>query len=182
MLRPTNEPVWSSLREAAAAFCPPLEVTTERPGTLALSLHDPETGDELRLRYRSERGLFLRTYFLVADAEIRGAGPATPGRLVFRRRALRWTRPKPPDARRWSERLGSPEVLAALSGIPIERLALDWEPARATWRVSLETLSGSLTVTFFPPLMTPNPLRRDEADAVVRAFGALRESSARTPA
>ncbi len=176
------EPVWSSLREAAAAFCPPLVVTNERPGTLALSLRDLETGDELRLRYRSERGLFLRTYFLVAEADIPGAGPTTPGRLVLRRRALRWTRPKPGDAKRWSAGLASPELRSALGRIPVERLAVDWEPERATWRFSLETLAGSLTVTFFPPLMTPNPLRREEADAVVRAVGALREAATRTPA
>jgi hypothetical protein len=176
------EPVWSSLREAAAIFCPPLEVTDERPGALAVSLRDPETDEELGLRYRSERGLFLRTYFLVAETEMRGVGPPASGRLVLRRRALRWKRPQPPDARRWSRGLASPELLAALSRLPIERLAIDWEPDRATWRFSLETLAGSLTVTFFPPLMTPNPLRREEADALVRAVGALRQASARTPA
>jgi hypothetical protein len=176
------EPVWSSLREAADAFCPPFEVTRERPGGLAVWLRDPESREELRLRYRSERGLFLRTYFLIVEAEIGGGGPARPGRLVLGRRALRWTRPKPDDAKRWSETLSSPELRDALTRLPVEKLTLAWEPDRATWTFSLETLAGSLTVTFFPPLATPNPLRRAEADALVRAVAALRSASARTPA
>jgi hypothetical protein len=175
-------PVWSALQAAASAFCPPLEVSEGHPGALRLLLHDPATGDDLTLRYRSERGLFLRTYFLVAETQISGLGPPRAGRLVLRRRELRWKRPKPEDAKRWSKSLSSPELRAALAGIPVERLALTWEPERATWDVSLETLSGSLTVTFFPPLVTPNPLTHDEAEAVVSAVRALRSASARTPA
>ncbi len=178
----TAEPVWRALREAAASFCPPLVLAEERPRALAVSLRDPESGDELRVRYRSERGLFLRTYFLVAEADVPGTGPSTAGRLVLRGRGFRWMRPKPADARRWSDSLGSTELRTALARMPVERLALVWDPERATWRFSLETLAGSLTVTFFPPLMTPNPLRRDEAGALVDAVRAFRSASARTPA
>lgn len=175
-------PVWSSLRTAAAAFCPPLEIADETPGRLSLSLRDPHSRRELRLRYRSERGLFLRTYFLVAETDIEGEGPAAAGELVLRRGALRWKRPKPHDGKRWGKSLGSPELRSTLKRVPVERLALAWEPDRATWKLALETLSGAVVVTFFPPLMTPNPLRREEAEAVVAAVDALRTASARRPA
>lgn len=174
-------PVWPSLRAAAAALCPPFEVAAEHPGKLALDLQDPRGGADLRVRYRSERGLFLRTYFLVIESEIEGAGPSGAGRLVLGRRGLAWKRPKPRDFVRWRNAFASDELRRALRRVPIERLTLDWTPDRSSWNVVLETLSGGVTVTFFPPLMTPNPLLREEADALVAAFGALRTST-RTPA
>jgi hypothetical protein len=176
-------PVWSSLRQAAAAFVPTFEVEEERPDKLAIGLRKPGGAEELRVRYRSERGLFLRTYYLVVEADIPGAGPPEAGKLVLRRRKLAWKGGKKSrDAKRWSEKLSSRELDAALARLQIESLSLAWEPTRATWRFALETLSGSVTVTFFPPLMTPNPFERDEAEALVDALGALRSASARTRA
>lgn len=170
-------PVWPFLREAAAAFCPPLELAREEPRRLALALRDPASGGELLLRYRSERGLFLRTYYLAVEADVPGDGPAEAGELVLRRRRLRWRRPKPGDGERWSERLGSRELLEALRPLQIERLSLRWQPEALAWRLVLETLSGSVTVTFFPPLETPNPLRRGEADAIRALVEALRRAA-----
>jgi hypothetical protein len=179
-LSASSSPVWSSLRTAASAFCPPLELSEEHPADLRVALRDPASGAELTIRYRSERGLFLRTYFLVAEAEIGGRGPVQPAELAWRRGKLRWTRPKPPDAELWQEGFGSAELRNALRGLQIERLSLTWEPARATWRFSLETLAGAVVVTFFPPLATPNPLKHTEAEALTKALNALR--SARTQA
>ncbi len=136
----------------------------------------------MRVRYRSERGLFLRTYFLVVEAEIEGGGPVEPGRLALGRRGLAWKRPKPHDASRWRDAFASDELRGALRRLHAERLTLDWAPDRSRWNVALETLSGGVTVTFFPPLMTPNPLLREEAEALVSAFGALRRAPARIPA
>ena len=172
-------PVWPSLRAAAAAFCPPFEIAAENPGGLALKLRAGDSGDELRLRYRSERGLFLRTYYLVVEAELPGEGPTEPGELVLRRRKLRWKRPKPLGGGKWSESFASTDVRAALKRLQIEKLVLGWEPRRASWRLALETLAGSVTVTFFPALMTPNPLKREEARAVEALLRALTRAPAR---
>jgi hypothetical protein len=174
-------PVWPALREAARAFCPPLEVATETPQALRLVLHDPEAGASVTLRYRSERGLFLRTYYLVIEADVPGAGPVDAGQLVLRRRGLAWKRPKPQAGAAWRERLASDEMRASLRTLQVERLAIAWAPQRATWNVSLETLSGSLTVTFFPALMTPNPLHRAEAEAFLSLVGAVRAATSQTP-
>jgi hypothetical protein len=175
-------PVWSSLQDAAAAFCPPFEVAAETPQRTSLVLRHPESGEEIRLRYRSERGLFLRTYYLVIEAEFRGPGPVQAGDLKLRRKRLAWRRPRPEDAKRWSERLASRDFLAALKRLQVERLGISWEPGHTRWMLRLETLSGAVTVTFFPPLMTPNPLMHDEAVAVVALIAALRQASAGIPA
>ncbi|MGH2922257.1 MAG: hypothetical protein ACRDKU_09350 [Gaiellaceae bacterium] len=164
-MSPPAQPAWPTLRGMATAFCPPLEIVGEEPARLEVRLRDPNGVDDVRLRYRSERGLFLRTYFLVFEAEIQGAGPQQPGELVLRRRRLTWRRPKPQNAVQWQRRLGTPALDGLLRRLQVERLALTWQPARSSWRLELETLSGSLTVTFFPPLSTPNPLRRAEAEA-----------------
>jgi hypothetical protein len=174
--------IWPSLRDAARAFCPPFEVVEERPGGLALLLRTPDGAEELTLRYRSERGLFLRTYYLVIQAALPGEGPAEAGTLVLSRRRLRWKRPKPTGGTRWSEDFNSPEVRAALKPLQVEKLALAWDPAQGTWGLSLMTLCGSVTVTFFPPLATPNPFLRKEAQAVEALVRELRRAQTRTPA
>ena len=175
-------PVWPALREAAQAFCPPLDVATETPQALKLVLHDPDAGASVTLRYRSERGLFLRTYYLVMEANVPGAGPDDPGRLMLRRRRLAWKRPKPRAGNAWGARLASDDMRASLRALQVERLSIAWTPERETWNVSLETLSGSLTVTFFPALMTPNPLHREEAEAFLSLLRAVRAATSRTPA
>jgi hypothetical protein len=171
--------VWPVLREAANAFCPPLEVAEERPGALTVALRRPGGDGALQLRYRSERGLFLRTYHLVVEATVAGTGPTSSGELVRRWRRLVWRRPRPQDGRVWARRLASERFQAAARRLQIERLALAWDPVQASWRVSLQTLSGSLTVTFFPPLATPNPLTRDEAEAFLELLAALAAAAAR---
>lgn len=175
-------PYWAILREAGEAFCPPFAIVAETPERLALVLRTADSGEQVMLHYRSERGLFLRTFYLVIEAELNGDGPPEAGTLVLRRGKLRWRRPKPRDARRWSDNLRSPDVQAALKQLQIERLRLSWEPPQALWRLALETLSGSITVTFFPPLMTPNPLTRDEARAIESLLRALRRAQMRTRA
>jgi hypothetical protein len=175
-------PVWPALRAAAAAFSPPFEVVAESPDRLTVELRAADSGDELRLRYRSQRGLFLRTFYLVVEAELPGPGPPDAGELVFRRRKLRWRRPRPRGGETWSEGFASPDVRAALKRLQIEKLRLAWDPARERWGLFLETLSGSVTVTFFPLLMTPNPLLRDEAQAVEALLRALKRPPARRPA
>lgn len=172
--------IWPSLRAAAQAFCPPFEITAENPGGLMLELRALDSGDELRLRYRSERGLFLRTYYLVIEADLPGAGPAEPGELSLSRRKLRWKRPRPHGGEAWSEAFAARDVLNALRLLQIEKLGLSWDPERASWRLRLQTLLGSVTVTFFPRLETPNPLRREEAQAVGALVRALKRAQ-RTP-
>jgi hypothetical protein len=181
-LRVPGGSIWSSLRAVAEAFCPPFEIAAENPARLVVQLRALDSGDELRLRYRSERGLFLRTYYLVIEADLPGDGPAEAGELVLSRRKLRWKRPRPRDGEPWSEVFASPDVKAALKRVQIERLRLSWEPVEASWRLRLESLLGSVTVTFFPPLETPNPLKREEAQAVEALLRALKRAQARTPA
>ena len=174
--------VWPSLREAADAFCPPLQIASESPDALSVVVADAMRTSAVRLRYRSERGLFLRTYYLVLEAEVSGEGPADAGELLLRRRRLAWKRPKPRGGKAWSKQLASDDVRSSLRRLQVERLALGWTPERATWKLSLETLSGSLTVTFFPPLMTPSPLFREEADAFLSLLAALRAATSGRPA
>jgi hypothetical protein len=168
--------IWPSLRAAAEAFCPPFEIAQETPGRLMLELRALDSGDQLRLRYRSERGLFLRTYYLVIEADLPGEGPAEAGELVLSRRKLRWKRPRPQGGEPWSGVFASPEVKAALKRVQVERLGLSWEPRQASWRLWLESLIGSVTVTFFPPLETPNPLKREDAQAVEALVRAVRRA------
>jgi hypothetical protein len=167
---------WAHLRAAAAAFSPPLEVASEEPSRLALTLRDPRSDAEVHLRYRSERGLFVRTYFLAVEADVPGAGPSAPGELVLRRRRLAWRRPRPAGGAPWRDRLAG-ELSEPLRGLPIEHLSLRWRPEASTWRVSLETLAGSVTATFFPPLETPNPLHRAEAAAIRALLEGLRRAT-----
>lgn len=174
--------IWSSLRAVAEAFCPPFEIAAENPARLVVQLRALDSGDELRLRYRSERGLFLRTYYLVIEADLPGEGPAEAGELVLSRRKLRWKRPRPRGGEPWSEVFASPDVKAALKRVQVERLGLSWEPGQVSWRLRLESLLGSVTVTFFPPLETPNPLKREDARAVEALLRALKRAQARTPA
>jgi hypothetical protein len=175
-LSQASGPLWESLFDAAAAFCPPLEVAVEEPGRLRVVVHDPETGQEIALRYRSERGLFLRTYLLVVAAEVAGVGPAGPAELVLRRRKLRWRRPAPRDGRLWLERLDPKSLLSASRPLQIERFTARWDSERSLWSLILETLSGSVTATFFPPLVTPNPLTREEAQAFLELVSRVRQA------
>jgi hypothetical protein len=175
-------PVWPTLREAARAFCPPLEVATETPQALSLVLDDPDRDVSVKLRYRSERSIFLRTYYLVMEADVPGAGPDEAGQLVLRRRGLAWKRPKPRAGKAWSKRLASDDIRGALRALQVERLAIAWAPQREMWTLSLETLSGSLTVTFFPALSTPNPLHREEAQAFLSLRDAVRAATSGRPA
>jgi hypothetical protein len=175
-------PVWPTLREAARAFCPPLEVATETPQALSLVLHDPDAGASVRLRYRSERGLFLRTYYLVMEADVPGTGPDDAAHLVLRRGGLAWKRPKPRAGKAWGKRLATDDIQASLRALQVERLAIAWAPEREMWTLSLETLSGSLTVTFFPALSTPNPLHREEAQAFLSLRDAVRAATSGRPA
>jgi hypothetical protein len=170
-------PLWHPLREAAHVFCPPLAVASEDPRRLRLVLSDEQREQQLIVRFRSERGLFLRTYLLRVEADFGGAGPAERGELVLRRRKLRWRRPAPSDGRAWTDRLNTPELRTGLKLLQIERLSLDWDSAASRWRFALETLSGSVTTTFFPRLATPNPLMQAEAEAILRVVGALRRST-----
>jgi len=171
--------IWPSLREAANAFCPPYEVVEERPDGLALRLRTPDGRDELTLRYRSERGLFLRTYYLFVEATVPGDGPPEAGTLALRRRKLRWKRPAPQGGGAWSDGFSSPEVRAALKPLQVENLDLSWEPEQGTWSLSLKTLVGSVTVTFFPPLLTPNPFLREDARAVDALVREVRQARPR---
>jgi len=173
--------IWPSLRDAARAFCPPYEVVEERPGGLALELRSPDS-DSLTLRYRSERGLFLRTYYLLIETELEGDGPAGAGTLALSRGKLRWKRPRPPAAESWSDGMSSPEVRAALKPLQVESLDLTWDPGPRTWKLALKTLCGSVTVTFFPPLATPNPFLREEAEAVGELVRSLSRAQTRIPA
>jgi hypothetical protein len=175
-------PVWPSLRAAADAFCPPFEIAGEDPGRLAVELRAVASGEDIRLRYRSERGLFLRTYYLVIEAALPGGGPQAPGELALSRGKLRWKRPRPEGGDAWSKSFAAPDVRAPLKRLQVERLRLGWEPARASWHLALETLLGSVTVTFFPAIMTPNPLRPEEAEAVIALVRALKRAQAQTPA
>jgi hypothetical protein len=170
--------VWPVLREAANAFCPPYEVAEEYPRELSLVLQRAGREDEeIRLRYRSTRGLFLRSYNLFVESSVAGEGPAQAGVLIRRGRRLVWKRPRPAEGKRWSERLLGEQFRAAVKGLQAERLTLAWEPPQARWRVVLETLSGGLTVTFFPPLVTPNPLERGEAQAFQDLLDAVRNAT-----
>jgi hypothetical protein len=178
VLSPVTGPLWDSLQEAAGAFAPRFEVASSDPARLRLVLRERAGSRELQVRYRSERGLFLRTYFLVVEAEIAGAGPAAAGTLTLRRRRLGWRRPKPPHGKLWSERLSPPALKATLKQLPVERLRLDWHPPAQSWRLVVETVVGGVTATFFPPLLTPNPLRREEADALIALVEALGRAAA----
>jgi hypothetical protein len=170
-------PLWHPLREAAGAFCPPLAVAAEDPQGLRLELSDDQHEQRITVCFRSERGLFLRTYLLRVEADLGGTGPSAPGTLVFRRGKLRWRRPAPANGRAWTDRLNSPELRAALKPLQIERLWLDWDAEASRWRFVLETLWGSVTTTFFPRLATPNPLRQAEAEGILRVIAALRRST-----
>lgn len=141
-------------------------------------MREPDSEPSLSLRYRSERGLFLRTYYLVVEAESPGEGPASAGELFLRRLPLSaprlaWRRPRPAGGGTWRDRIRSPELASALKQLQVERLALRWRPERRSWLVELETLLGSVTVTFLPPLETPNPVRPEEARAVLDLVAAV---------
>jgi hypothetical protein len=177
---PTRGPIWQALRDAAHAFSPSFSVVGEEAGMLRITLQNA-AGRTLTVAYRSQRGLFLRSYLLVVETEFPGMGPAAAGELRLRRRRLHWRRPGPNEGRAWAARLNSPDLRLALKPLQVERLTLRWRPERGTWRLALETLAGSVTVTFFPPLATPAPLAREEADAFVRLTDILAAAAVETP-
>jgi hypothetical protein len=177
---PTRGPIWQALRDAAHAFSPSFSVVSEDAGTLRITLQNAE-GRKVTVAYRSQRGLFFRSYLLVIVTEFPGVGPSAGGELRLRRRRLRWRRPRPNEGRAWAARLNSPDLRHALKPLQVERLTLRWRPERRTWRLVLETLAGSVTVTFFPPLATPAPLAPEEADAFVRLTDILAAAAVETP-
>lgn len=170
-------PLWGPLRTAAAALCPPLAIEEEDRSRLRVVLREPASGDPVVVRYRSQRGLFLRTYFLVFEADVAGTGPAGAGEMVLRRRGLGWRRPAPGGGRAWRDAFGR-DVRAHAKRARAERLTLGWDPEPGRWRVRVETLSGGATATFFPPLLTPNPLLPDEAKALVGLIETIRRATA----
>ena len=169
------------LENAARKFCPPYEIAESDPARLRVRLRDP-TGrrPDLLLRHRHERRLFLKANYLVAEAEIPGAGPVEDGELSFRfrgplarqRASLRWRRPVA-GGEVWTARLEAPLLEGIRRVEAVESFRVRWSAASRTWHLRLETLSGSMLGGFMSPLPIPVPIDPHEVEGIIALVDAL---------
>jgi len=173
------------LEGAARKFCPPYEIEDVDRAGLRVRLRDPAgRRPDLILRHRHERRLFLKANYLVAEADVPGAGPAEDGELSFRfrgplarqRASLRWRRPVP-DGASWAARLEEP-LLAGIRRVEaVEDFRIGWSAGNATWHLRLETLSGSMLGGFMSPLPIPVPIDAQEVEGIIALVDALAATS-----
>lgn len=169
------------LEGAARKFCPPYEMEDIDHAGLRVRLRDPAgRRPDLLLRHRHERRLFLKANYLVAEADVPGAGPEEDGELSFRfrgplakqRASLRWRRPVP-DGAAWVARLEEP-LLAAIRRVEaVESFRVRWTAESRTWHLRLETLSGSMLGGFMSPLPIPVPIDAAEVEGIIALADAL---------
>lgn len=176
--------LWPPLQQAAAAFCPPYEVSEERKGLLSILLADPEGQlPDLRAGYRLERRLFVRTAYLALSAEFPGQGPPgdadfrarKPARTMGPGRKLRWDRVAG-ELQEWRNRVAAIVEGPAARISSVESLTLGWHRRGQGWRFRLETLSGSVVAGMLPPVPIPVPIEPEEVAAVVAMLTGLRRA------
>lgn len=169
------------LREAAGRFCPPYEISEDKPYAMLVRLRDP-TGrrPDLALRHRHERRLFLKANYLRVTSTVPGQGPSEDGELTFRffgplkrqRFRLRWKKPVP-EGSEWLERL-EPPLRRAVEGLEaVQKLSVAWSAKEGSWRLTLETMSGSMVSGFMTLLPIAVPFDAREAKAILAMMDAL---------
>lgn len=169
------------LKDAASRFCPPYEVERSQPADLRIILRDPSgRRSNISVSHRYERRLFFRANYLHIGSTISGSGPPAAGQIAFRfrgpisrqRPSVRWGSPVA-DGERWLADLEGPLLQAVGSIEAIESLTIRWSPERASWRLELKTLSGSMVsgITAFLPIGVP--FDRKEALGVIAIVDAL---------
>jgi hypothetical protein len=162
-------------------FCPPYELLDESKGRLRIKLRDPqERRPELSLSHRNVRRMFLKANYLHIGCTVPGDGPPVDGQIAFKFRGwfsnqradLRWKN-EVPNGEAWLRRLRDPLVRAVATIQAIQLLRIDWSPKRGTWRIDLETLSGSMMSGITAVLPIAVPFDREEAAGVVAIIDAL---------
>jgi hypothetical protein len=170
-----------AVKEVARRFCPPYVVAGEAPWALRVKLTDPSgRRPDISVGHRHERRLFLKANYLSLTSTIRGRGPERDAELAFRfrgslsrqRMRLGWAAPVPGGHEWLAEAEG--RLLEAVRGIEaVQSLRLRWSVGEGTWRVRLETLSGSMMSGFMTPLPIVVPFDQREADSFIALVDAL---------
>jgi len=169
------------LKDAARAFCPPYEVEEVAPWALRITLTDAEgRRPKLVLAHRNVRRLFLKANYLTVACTVRGAGPGEDGELTFKfrgwfsrqRASLRWN-PAVSGGDEWLKRL-EPPLLGAIRDVEaVQSLGIRWSAKKKTWRLRLETMSGSMLSGITSMLPIAVPFDRKEAEGIISMIDAL---------
>jgi hypothetical protein len=174
------------LDAAARRFCPPYRLEEVARSGLRIRLRDPVgIRPDLTLRHRFERRFFLRANYLVAEADVPGAGPPEDGELSFRfrgrlsgqRASFRWRRPVKGGSE-WADRLEEPLLHGIERVQAVEVFRILWSAGERQWHLYLETLSGSMLGGFMSPLPIPVPIDQEEVDGIIAIVDALAATGA----
>lgn len=172
---------YGPLRDAALRFCPPYELLDEAKGRLRIKLRDPQgERPDLSLSHRNERRMFLKANYLHIGCTVPGDGPRADGQIAIKFRGwfsnqradLAWTN-EVPDGEAWLRRLRDPLVGAVGTIQAVQLLRIDWSARRGTWRIDLETLSGSMMSGITAVLPIAVPFDAEEATGVIAVIDAL---------
>lgn len=169
------------LKDAARAFCPPYEVQEVAPWALRITLSDTEgRRPNLVLAHRNVRRLFLKANYLTVTSSVGGAGPEEDGEITFKfrgwfsrqRASLRWTAAVS-GGDEWLQRLEPPLLGAVREVEAVQSLGIRWSANKKTWRLRLETMSGSMVSGITSMLPIAVPFDRKEAEGIISMIDTL---------
>lgn len=152
---------------------------------MGIRLTDPSgRRPDIFIRHRYDRRLFLRANYLQLSATIPGEGPTIDAELVvaFRgplgrqRSRIAWKTPVV-DGEEWLERLRSPLLAGAGDIEAVQRFTAAWSSRKRRWRLSVETMSGSMVSGMMAALPIAVPFEEREAMAFVGLVDALSSTS-----
>jgi hypothetical protein len=165
-----------ALHQAAGFLTPPYEVVASGPHHVALGA----PGDALpavTLRLEKDRRLFSRTFALLVEASAPGRGPGADVSATLKWIGLRRRRTlaggTPGEGEAWARRLRDAGLLDGVGDMTnVVSLEARWDAARATARLRLTTLAGSLIGTT-PTSSVAVPLEPEDVRGLLKLLRAL---------
>lgn len=173
------------LREVADRFSPPYEISMSDPQR-GLRLVDPsDRHPAISIRHRYQRRLFLRANYLQLTSTVRGEGPEEDAELVVRfrgplsrqRARLDW-RTSVPGGEEWLAGCRDRLVETAGGIEAVELMTAAWSVKKQTWRLRVETMSGSMVSGILAALPIAVPFDRKEAIAFMALIDVFASASA----
>ena len=173
------------LREVADRFSPPYEISSEAPQR-GLRLVDPSGSQpDISIRHRYQRRLFLRANYLQLTSTVRGGGPEEDAELVVRfrgplsrqRARVAW-KASVPGGDEWLAGCRDRLVEEAGGIEAVELMTAAWSAKKQTWRLRVETMSGSMVSGILAALPIAVPFERHEATSFMGLIDVFGSASA----